>query len=107
MIRGATLPRIAECRDCQAPIRFVRMTTTGRSMPVNPKPDPSADHPGAVAATLRGSQLVGFVITRDHLPGPLDLYRFRPHYASCEKRSTKSTTTTTHPEPVHPDPALF
>jgi hypothetical protein len=85
------LPRLAECNGCHDPIRFVRMTATGRAMPVNPSPSP--DH-GTIAARLSGGSLVGFVITKDHRPGPLDSFRFVPHYATCETQKPKSTTPT-------------
>lgn len=103
MIRGANLPRLAECRDCAEPIRFVRMATTGRNMPVNPAPitDGTTNHTG-VAAGLRGNTLHGYVITPDRLAGdPRFPYRFTPHYATCEAKKSKPT-----PKPVE-DPALF
>lgn len=90
------LPRLAECRDCQAPIRFVRMTATGKALPVDPTPNPL----GTVAAQLKAGKLVGFVISHDHHAGPLDR-RFTPHHASCEARKTPKK-----PAP-EPHPALF
>lgn len=91
------LPRPSDCRACGDPIRFVKLNT-GKAMPVNPLPTPE----GNVAAHLAGGRLVGFVISRDHLPGPLDPYRFRAHYATCEavERGTRK------PKP-EPHPALF
>jgi hypothetical protein len=91
MIPGATLPRLAECRDCHEPIRFVKMETTGRNMPVNPLTNKS-NNPGAVAASLRGSTMVGYVITLER-PGDLRYpHRFTPHYATCRKHSTAPPT---------------
>lgn len=92
------LPRLSECRDCRLPIRFVRMPS-GKAMPVNPLPD--REH-GSVAAHLMGGALVGFVITPDRRPGPLDPFRFVPHAASCEER-TRSTSSTT-PTPAADEP---
>lgn len=89
--------RLAECRDCSLPIRFVQLDT-GRLMPVDPREHAA----GNVAASLSGNRLVGFVISRDHRPGPLTPYRFRPHQASCPERASKASTT-----PTPADPALF
>lgn len=79
---------LAECRDCHLPIRFVRISATGNAMPINPKPNEA----GNVAARIVGGQLVGFVISRDHRPGPLDSFRFMPHHATCEAKQRPSTT---------------
>lgn len=96
MIPGAALPRLAECRDCQEPIRFVLMPS-GRNMPINPKP--SRD--GTVAARLRRNTLDGYVITADRPAGDLRYpYRFTPHYVTCSERTTPPT-----PEPA--DKPLF
>lgn len=91
------LPRLYECRDCQDPIRFVRMRETGRALPVDPMPRDD----GTVFARLTAGQLVGAVTSRDHRPGPLDPYRFRPHHASCAARAAQAKPTR------EPDPALF
>jgi ribosomal protein L32 len=83
---------LAECRDCHEPIRFVHITKTGRPMPVNPL----TNQKGNVAARIAGGRLTGFVISRDHRPGPLDPFRFMPHHATCEERQRKTSSTTTH-----------
>jgi hypothetical protein len=103
MMPGSSLPKLAECRDCHEPIRFVRMADTGRALPVNPQPDPQITGHGTVAARLAGGQLVGFVTTRDRLAGYTHPYRFRPHFATCEARAKKKST----PTPSEPDQALF
>lgn len=90
--RRAGLPRLAECRECADPIRFVRMTTSGRAMPVNPTPNPDR---GTIAARLVGGELLGFVISKDHRPSPLDSFRFVPHYATCEAQQKPKSTTPT------------
>jgi len=72
---------MAACRDCAAPIRFVRLDT-GSLLPVDPLPHET----GNVAARLYGNRLVGFVISKDHRPGPLDSFRLVPHHATCEAR---------------------
>lgn len=91
------LPRLADCRDCGDPIRFVELDT-GKALPVNPLPDPG----GNVAAQLAGGRLYGFVISRDKQPRPTDQYRFRPHHATCTAVERKPS----RPVP-EPDPALF
>lgn len=90
------LPRPSDCRECGEPIRFVRLNT-GKAMPVNPLPTPE----GNVAARLAAGRLTGFVISRDRLPGPLDPYRFRAHYATCTVHHRPAK-----PKPA-PDPVLF
>lgn len=88
---------LAECRDCHEPIRFVLITTTGRPMPVNPL----TNERGNVAARIAGGRLVGFVISRDRRPGPLDPLRYMPHAASCEALKKKpSTPPTAADEPL-------
>lgn len=91
------LPRLSECRDCADPIRFVRMESTGRALPVDPSPTPR----GTVAATLRSGRFYGYIITQDRLGNPAYAYRFVPHHASCEARKTPKK-----PAP-EPHPALF
>lgn len=94
MIPGGNLPRLAECRDCAAPIRFVRMEATGRNMPVNPKPH-DENGPGRVAAALRGASLTGYVITLSHPGGnPRYPWRFTAHYSTCGKPPKTSPTPT-------------
>lgn len=80
---------LAECAACGEPIRFVRMTATGRPLPVNPL----TNEKGNVAARIVGGVLTGFVISRDHRPGPLDPLRFLAHHATCEARKTSTTPT--------------
>ena len=90
------LPRLSECRTCQAPIRFVKLAS-GKAMPVNPQPNPE----GNVAARLVGGGLHGHVISRDH-PAPKVGHRFVAHYATCEAvRPVQQKTT------APADPALF
>lgn len=89
-----TIP-LAECRDCHDPIRFVRLNT-GSLIPVNPRENPA----GNVAASITGMGLVGFVISKDHRPGPLTPYRFMPHAATCSERTPSNP-------PTPADPALF
>ena len=74
--------RLSECRECAAPIVFARLDS-GRCIPLNPIPDPK----GNVACRMSGGRLVGFVISRDRLPGPLDSFRMVPHHATCEERN--------------------
>lgn len=89
---------LAECRGCHLPIRFVRLDT-GKALPVNPRPNDA----GNVAARIQGGRLTGFVISRDHRPGPLDPFRFMPHHATCEALAKKKPST----PPTEPEPALF
>jgi hypothetical protein len=92
------LPRLAECRDCHDPIRFVRMVATGRPCPVDPMPNPDR---GTIAAQIRGRDLVGFVITPDHRADPTYGLRFVPHGATCPERPKPRI------RPVETDVPLF
>ena len=94
---GPRLPRLSDCKACHEPIRFVKLDT-GKALPVNPKPGQT----GNVAAHLQGGRLVGFVISQDHRPGPLDSFRFVPHYATCSAIERKPSK----PKP-EPHPELF
>lgn len=96
MSRSGLSRTLSECRDCHEPIRFVKLDT-GKVLPVNPKPNVE----GNVAAHIAGNRLHGFVISRDHLAGPLDPYRFVAHFATCEARKKPAK-----PKPP-PDPSLF
>lgn len=75
------MPPLSECKGCGEVIRFVDLDT-GSTMPVNPMPN--RDGRGTIAARLSGGRLTGFVISRDHRPGPFDSLRFTVHYATCE-----------------------
>lgn len=87
------LPRLAECRDCHEPIRFVRV---GKSaLPVNPLP---GDH-GNVCALIVAGQLHGYVISKTRPWDPKYL-RFMPHHATCGKGKNRAKAA---PE----DPGLF
>jgi hypothetical protein len=88
--------RLGECRECHEPIVFARLDT-GKAIPLNPRPDPR----GNVACRMQSKRLIGFVISRDRLPGPFDIWRMVPHHATCEERKTK-----TKPAP-EPDVPLF
>ncbi|MBT56571.1 MAG: hypothetical protein CMF72_24625 [Mameliella sp.] len=98
---GVRLPRPSECRSCADPIRFVKLQTTGKALPVNPRPDP--DH-GNVVAHLAGSRLVGYVISADHGPSPLFPFRFVPHYATCpaEQKPTRRRDSAPADDPLFP-----
>lgn len=97
------LPRMADCRDCADPIRFVTMPT-GKHMPVNPAPlgplDRGRDSVGTVAAALAGHVLVGYVISHARGGDGRHPLRFRPHAATC----TAARPATPEREP---DPHLF
>ena len=68
---------MSSCRDCRATIRFVRLES-GKSMPVNPTPDPT----GTVAVDWQGTELVGYVLSKtDPLRPGYRLYR--AHRADC------------------------
>ncbi len=95
-----SLPKLAECRDCAEPIRFVQMPS-GRNMPVNPAPIHESRY-GLVAAGLRRFTLSGYVISGDRREGdPRYPYRFTPHYVTCAAKQKH-----TPPTPA-PDAPLF
>lgn len=87
---------LAECRECHEPIRFVRLTTSGKAMPVNPLPHAS----GTVAARLLMGRLSGFVISTEHRAGPSHPLRMVPHYATCEEQRPNRPDPTPTEEPL-------
>lgn len=78
--------RLSECRGCAAPIIFARLITTGKAIPLNPIPHPD----GNVACRMHMGRLIGFVISKDHRPGPQDLWRMFPHHATCAELKKKA-----------------
>ncbi len=94
------LPRPSECRNCQDPIRFVKLNT-GSALPVNPKPGET----GNVAAGLYQGRLVGYVLSAENGPRASHPYRFVPHYATCEHELARKRKPTA--PAVEPDPSLF
>lgn len=84
--------RLAECRECREPIRFVSLGA-GRKIPVNPKPDPS----GTVATRTIGGDLIGRVIgARSRPPMPREVL-YRVHFATCEANPTREKPTARAP----------
>lgn len=67
-----------KCRRCEAQILFVRLDT-GRSIPVEPIPDPT----GNVAARRDAGFLVGHVVAKDH-PVEDGQQLYRTHFAACD-----------------------
>lgn len=90
------------CRECAAPIRFVRLDT-GRALPVDPAPVVD----GNVAAVRAGGHLIGYVLSHDKPMRPLHL-RYMPHHATCPARAEERAHART---PKKPEPdnqqALF
>lgn len=88
----------ARCQKCDARIVFVRMTYTGKRLPVDPLP--VAD--GNVCARRVGANLHGWVISDEHPPGvPVQTYqRYAAHFGTCADKPPPK------PKPTDP-PALF
>lgn len=88
----------ASCQSCRARIVFVRMTATGKSVPVDPIP---VDDGNVCALTRPGGRLVGYVISEAHpaLPG---YTRYSAHFGTCPSRQKAP------PKPApEPAPSLF
>lgn len=92
LVRGV---RLADCRNCHEPIRFVRLDT-GKSLPVNPLPDAA----GTVQTRRIGRELHGAVVYRG--TDPQGTFRMMPHPATCTERRANRRT-----PPPAPPPALF
>lgn len=88
------------CRDCGAVVRWVK-TRAGKSMPVNPVPDPR----GNIAATLvaGGRYVDGRVITKLD-PAALGETVFRAHWADCPRGER---TTRPKPKPTPTQEPMF
>ena len=70
---------MATCRECGAPIVFVRMAETGRIMPCNPGPDDRAN----VAHSRANPHHGGRVITDDAPLDPATEAALLAHWATC------------------------
>lgn len=87
----------ARCTKCDAQIVFVRMTYTGKRLPVDPIP--VAD--GNVCARRIGAGLHGWVISAEHPPGTTPIYqRYAAHHGTCADKPPPK------PKPQAP-PTLF
>jgi hypothetical protein len=87
----------ATCDDCGARVVFVKMTATGKRVPVDPIP--VAD--GNVCARIIGNQLHGYVVSKDK-PAERPFNRYAAHFGTCPDRP--------RPEPKaapEPPPTLF
>ncbi len=86
------------CESCGARLLFVKMTATGRRMPVDVFPVVD----GNVCARLIGVTLHGFVISKDHPPVGAPYKRYAAHFGTCPDREQAD------PKPApEPPPALF
>ena len=75
------------CRHCGAVIAFVKITATGKTLPVSVPAHPE----GNVVAIKSRSGMRGWVISKDNpAPVPLGLYkRYRAHFADCSRGELK------------------
>jgi hypothetical protein len=85
----------ASCDDCQARIVYITMPT-GRRVPVDPIPNDE----GTVCGRLIGTQLHGYVISKDH-PWEKPYTRYVAHFATCSDRPRPK------PKPPAEDPLLL
>lgn len=91
--------RLAECRACTLPIRFVTLTS-GKKMPVNPKPNDR----GNVATRLIAGELHGRVVGPRSKPADHREVLYMAHFATCDGRPKKQPTKA---PAVEPEPSLF
>lgn len=82
--------RRARCRDCGAPVLFVRMEPSGRLMPVDPDVDPA----GTVAAMRDVSGNLAGDFAAAGTPAPPGHRRYVTHFATCRARRAESTART-------------
>jgi hypothetical protein len=69
---------VGKCRECGTGLRFVYLTTSKKSMPVDPTPDDD----GNVFARVLGGRLTGHVqVKGEELPAGWQSYM--PHFATC------------------------
>ena len=100
---GPRLPRLSECRDCHEPIRFVKLDTSGKLLPVNPRPGATGSVCARLRQTVTGPELGGYVVSTSRPADPAMPFRFVPHPATCEERRPAAAAA---PAPA-PDPSLF
>lgn len=87
-------PRLAECRACRLPIRFVKLGN-GKALPVNPQPNPA----GNVACKTIAGQLHGRVVGPRSRPPMAGEEVYLAHFATCTHY-----TRPTKPRPPDPEP---
>ena len=75
------------CRRCDAILKFVRMADTGKSMPVNPIPDPT----GLICARKVGDRWAGGYTLKSGEQPRAGFTVFRSHYADCPVNQVKHT----------------
>lgn len=68
---------MSTCRTCHRPIRWVRLLTSGRALPLDPLP--VANGNVALEEVDDGEFAARYVRLDDPYPGP----RYRPHFATC------------------------
>lgn len=93
------LGRLAECRLCHAPIRFV-LLTSGKPIPVNPAPGPDGNVVAEPLSYGQYARLEGWVVSAEH-PARPGMLRFTPHYATCEEagRTARKDRPASPPDP--------
>lgn len=74
-----------KCRECGAPIKFVKAITTGRLIPVDAVPDEGGN---VIARRGPDSKLVGRALTKDERVAEGVLV-FMPHHATCEVQARR------------------
>lgn len=91
----------ARCRACGQRIKFVRIESTGKPMPVDPWPDPDGNVYARQTSVPGG--LLGHVAVKDEqLPDGWRIYM--PHFATCEARPQTAVESAPAPDP---EPTLF
>lgn len=90
------MPRV-RCRECGAPVRFVKMRT-GARMPVDVGRTPDIEPNVAAMIDSRRELIDGYVIT-EATPLKLGYRALVPHFASCPERPSAPRR--------EPDPTLF
>ena len=94
---------MSTCRACSAPILFVKMTTTGKPMPVDPNPDTNgniAAHPAGVKKYTRGRYCR---LTEPLQPGET---RLMAHWYTCNDPRKPGRPRRRPPDPAPPLPGL-
>ncbi|MHB8573573.1 MAG: hypothetical protein ACYDAY_11580 [Candidatus Dormibacteria bacterium] len=85
------------CRDCGAPIIFARSTTTGKTAPVDAKPDPT----GNIVLFDHGPRKHTYAVVG--VAEFADMLRFTSHFQTCpvmQQRRAAQVARSTHREAV-------
>lgn len=77
------------CRSCDQPIRWVKMSLSGKKMPIDPRPH-AAGNLKLLALTEGDLPLAAYIRSDDVAPTPPG-QRYRSHFSTCPHAASHRT----------------